>query len=48
MNYNLTVDRKLLEDLNLESIYDYPYTYRLINKIFSVLPSPSEIFEEFL
>jgi hypothetical protein len=47
MHYTLTVDEKLLKDLNLESIYDYPYTDKLIELIFKSLPPVKELFQKF-
>ena len=47
MNYTLTVDEKLLKDLYLESIYDYPHTDKLIELIFKSLPPVEEIFKKY-
>jgi len=46
-NYTLTVDEKLLKDLNLESIYEYPYTDKLIEIIFKNLPPVKDLFKKF-
>ena len=46
-NYTLTVDEKLLNDLSLESIYDYPYTDQLIKIIFDSLPPVEKLFDKF-
>jgi hypothetical protein len=46
-NYTLTVDQKLLDDLSLESIYDYQYTDQLIKIIFDSLPPVEKLFEKF-
>lgn len=46
-NYTLTVDEKLLKDLNLESIYDYPHTDKLIEIIFKNLPPVKDLFKKF-
>jgi len=46
-NYTLTVDEKLLKDLNLESIYEYPYTDKLIKIIFKNLPPVKDLFKKF-
>lgn len=47
MNYTLTVDEKLMKDLNLENIYDYPYLDQLLDLIFQSLPPKEEIFDRF-
>ena len=46
-NYTLTVDEKLLNDLNLESIYEYSYTDQLIKIIFDSIPPVEKLFEKF-
>jgi hypothetical protein len=47
LNYTLTVDEKLLTDLGLDSIYDYPHTDKLIDLIFKSLPPVKDLFKEF-
>lgn len=47
LNYTLTVDEKLLKDLNLESIYDYPHSDKLIKMIFDALPPVNDLFLKF-
>lgn len=46
-HYTLTVDEKLMKDLNLESIYDYPYINELIDLIFKELPPVNSIFKTY-
>jgi len=47
LNYTLTVDEKLLKDLHLENIYEYPYIEGLIKMIFEKLPPVKELFSKF-
>jgi predicted GTPase len=46
-NYTLTVDEKLLTDLKLESIYEYPHTDKLVDIIFDSLPPIEKLFEKY-
>ena len=45
--YVLTVEDKLLEILNVKSIYDYEYIEELLKKIFLTLPPVKDLFEKF-
>ena len=46
-NYTLTVDERLLKDLNLDNIYEYPYIDKLIKIIFDTLPPTKDLFSKF-
>ena len=45
--YALSVEDKLLEVLNIKSIYEYELIDNLLEKIFLVLPPVKELFEKF-
>lgn len=47
MNYNLTVDEKLMIDLNITDIYDYPYLNQLLDLIFQSIPPKEELFQRY-